>query len=190
MRTPLVLLDRDGVINRDSSDYIRGPADWQAIPGSLEAIARFNRAGWQVAVCTNQSGLRRGLLNAADLDAIHGRFRDELAAVGGWLDGLFVCPHTDDDACDCRKPRPGLLYDACSSLGHEPGGVPLIGDSARDLQAAQQAGGRPLLVRTGNGQRTLAEGACDAVGVYADLAQAAESLLAEDSTGNGVIHDA
>lgn len=177
MPAPLVLLDRDGVINQDSPHYIREPGDWLAIPGSLEAIARLNAAGWRVAVCTNQSGIGRGLIAAPDLDAIHQRLRNELRAVGGWVDGIFICPHTEADDCTCRKPRPGLIQHACSTLGYKPDGVPVVGDSVRDLEAAQAAGSQPLLVRTGNGERTLAARGSMAAAVFDDLATAAEALV-------------
>jgi D-glycero-D-manno-heptose 1,7-bisphosphate phosphatase len=173
----LVLLDRDGVVNRDSPHYIRQPEDWEPIPGSLEAIARLNRRGWQVAICTNQAGISRGLLTPEDLDAIHARLHRELAALGGTLADIFVCPHADPDGCTCRKPSPGLLQQACNALGYTPSEVTFIGDSARDLEAARRAGSRPLLVLTGNGQRTLAEGAAEGCDVFQDLAAAAAGLL-------------
>lgn len=174
----LALLDRDGVINHDSPHYIRRPDDWEPIPGSLEAIARLNRGGWQVAVCTNQSGISRGLIEAADLDAIHARLRRELAAVGGGVAGIFVCPHDDLDDCDCRKPLPGLIQRACQELGYAPDGVPFVGDSARDLEAARRAGARPLLVLTGNGRRTRDQGDTRDAEVYPDLQAVATALLA------------
>jgi D-glycero-D-manno-heptose 1,7-bisphosphate phosphatase len=177
----LVILDRDGVINRDSVEFIRAPEQWQPLPGSLPAIARLNRAGFRVIVATNQSGLARGLFTTRDLAAIHTRMREAVAASGGTLAGIFVCPHGPEDDCACRKPRPGLLRQIETELGVNLVGTPMIGDSARDLGAARAVGGRPILVRTGNGRETerALTGATDVV-VYDDLASAAEALIAED----------
>ncbi|MFP4079669.1 MAG: D-glycero-beta-D-manno-heptose 1,7-bisphosphate 7-phosphatase [Ectothiorhodospira sp.] len=181
----LVILDRDGVINRDSPDYIKSPQEWIPLPGSLEAIARLTRAGWRVAVATNQSGLARGLFDAATLEAIHDRMRRAVEAAGGRIDLIHHCPHGPDDGCDCRKPRPGLLHRIADDLGVSLAGVPAVGDSARDLEAARAAGCRPLLVRTGNGERTLARGALPPETlVFPDLAAVVEHLLAEE-TGRG-----
>ncbi|MFP4683423.1 MAG: D-glycero-beta-D-manno-heptose 1,7-bisphosphate 7-phosphatase [Ectothiorhodospira sp.] len=181
----LVILDRDGVINRDSPDYIKSPQEWIPLPGSLEAIARLTRAGWRVAVATNQSGLARGLFDAATLEAIHDRMRRAVEAAGGRIDCIHHCPHGPDDGCDCRKPRPGLLHRIADDLGVSLAGVPAVGDSARDLEAARAAGCRPLLVRTGNGARTLARGGLPPeTQVFPDLAAVVEHLLAEE-TGRG-----
>jgi len=182
---PLVLLDRDGVINRDSPGTIRDPRQWRAIAGSLEAIARLSEGGWAIGVCTNQSGLGRGLISQQDLEAIHTELTTRIAALGGRVDGLFVCPHTDDDGCDCRKPAPGLIHQACRALGHDPQGVPFIGDSGRDLEAARRAGARPILVLTGNGRATLAAGKGMDCERYDDLASAADALMAEARRGRG-----
>lgn len=182
MTRRVVLLDRDGVINADSDAFITRPELWQPLPGSLEAIASLSAAGWQVAVCTNQSGVARGLLDEATLEAIHRRMEAEVEAAGGRLAGIFVCPHGPEAGCCCRKPRPGLLHQAAATLGVNMTGVPVVGDSLRDLQAAQAAGGRPMLVRTGQGERTwrkLPAGLAD-VPVLADLAAAAGRLLEED----------
>lgn len=174
-----VLLDRDGVINRDSPDYIRSTAEWTTIPGSLEAIAALKRAGFPVAICTNQSGVARGLLSETDLEAIHERLRAQLAAVGAGVDGIFACLHGPEASCRCRKPAPGLIEQACTALGVKPTEVVFIGDSGRDLEAARRSGARPWLVRTGNGAATLARGeAADAV-VHDDLAAAARALIHE-----------
>ncbi|MFP4245242.1 MAG: D-glycero-beta-D-manno-heptose 1,7-bisphosphate 7-phosphatase [Ectothiorhodospira sp.] len=178
----LVILDRDGVINRDSPDYIKSPQEWIPLPGSLEAIARLTRAGWRVAVATNQSGLARGLFDAATLEAIHDRMRRAVEAAGGRIDCIHHCPHGPDDGCDCRKPRPGLLHRIADDLGVSLAGVPAVGDSARDLEAARAAGCRPLLVRTGNGERTLARGALPPeTQVFPGLAAVVEHLLAEEA---------
>ncbi len=177
---PLVILDRDGVINADSDAFIKSPQEWRPIPGSLAAIARLNRAGWRVAVATNQSGLARGLFDRPTLDAIHATMRAALAEAGGHLDALRYCPHGPDDGCDCRKPRPGLLRAIGAALDEPLAGVPVIGDSLRDLQAGVAVGGRPILVLTGKGRRTLAAGGLPpGTAVYDDLAAAVDALLAE-----------
>ena len=172
----VVLLDRDGVINEDSPDYIRTPADWQPIPGSLEAIAELCAASFAVAVCTNQAGVARGLLSRADLEAIHRRMETEVSRHGGRLAGIFFCPHGPEECCDCRKPAPGLLHQAARALGIDLADVPYIGDSGRDLEAARRAGARPVLVLTGNGRETLEKENPDCE-VYDDLARAARAIL-------------
>jgi len=178
----LVILDRDGVINEDSDAFVKSPEEWHPIPGSLEAIARLNGAGYQVVVVTNQSGLARGLFDTRTLMRIHEKMERVLAVVGGRVNAVLFCPHGPDDDCDCRKPRPGLLEEAGRRLGTELTDVPAIGDSLRDLQAARAVGARPMLVRTGKGERTLAGGDPDLGGVpvYRDLAAAVDALLAEE----------
>lgn len=176
---PAVILDRDGVINFDSDNYIRSVQEWRPIPGSLEAIARLSRAGWTIAVCTNQSGIARNLFSVDTLKTIHAEFQRRLADAGGRVDGIFVCPHGPDDGCDCRKPKPGLLVQASRRLGFSLRNVPVIGDAARDLEAARAVGGRPMLVLTGKGELTLASGVEPDTSVHADLAAAVEWLLAE-----------
>ncbi|MBT8143674.1 MAG: D-glycero-beta-D-manno-heptose 1,7-bisphosphate 7-phosphatase [Gammaproteobacteria bacterium] len=178
----LVILDRDGTINRDSPSYIRCASDFQALPGSLEAIARFNQAGWRVAIATNQSGLGRGYFTISDLHDMHKRLHRELAAVGGSIDGIFFCPHTPQDGCQCRKPQPGLLLEVARRFDTALAGVPVIGDSQRDLQAAQTVGARPILVRTGNGSDAESQlnAAGDQVETYDTLAAAADAILSED----------
>lgn len=150
----LVILDRDGVINHDSVEFVKNPDEWVALPGSLEAIARLNQAGWRVVVASNQSGLGRGLFNAADLNAMHAKFRRELARVGGQIEGIFICPHVPDAGCNCRKPLPGMFREIARRFDVDLSGRPAVGDSLRDLQAASAAGCQPWLVRTGNGSRT------------------------------------
>lgn len=154
----LVILDRDGVVNQDSIDFVKGPDEWVALPGSLAAIARLNRAGWRVVLASNQSGLGRGLFNAAALNAMHAKFRAELAREGGQIDAIFLCPHAPDEGCNCRKPSPGMLHDIARRYDINLAGVPSVGDSLRDLQAAATAGCAPWLVRTGNGLKTEAQG--------------------------------
>lgn len=181
---PLIILDRDGVINQDSDEFIKSAEEFVPLPGSLLAIARLNAAGYQVAVATNQSGIGRGLFNHCTFHAMHEKLDTLLAEVGGHIDVLTYCPHTPDAGCDCRKPLPGLLRQIADKLGLNESdleGVPVIGDSLRDLQSAQAVGARPMLVRTGKGERTVAQladaGLAD-VPVYADLAAAVEALLA------------
>lgn len=177
----LVILDRDGVINADSPEYIKSPAEWLPLPGSLEAIASFTAAGWQVAVASNQSGVARGLFDRATLAAVNARMEAAIQAAGGALTGIFFCPHGPDDGCDCRKPRPGLLLQIADRLGVDLRNVPVIGDSGRDLAAAEAVGARPILVLTGNGRETLAKRSAEgrATEHYADLREAAGALLAE-----------
>jgi len=177
----LIILDRDGVINEDSDAYIKSPEEWVPIPGSLEAIARLNRAGWTVTVATNQSGVGRGLYDLATLERIHARMNAALAAAGGHVDTLYYCPHTPADHCACRKPRPGLLESIARHYGVSLAGVPAIGDSLRDLQAAAAVGARPILVRTGKGERTLTNPDLPPdIPIYPDLAAAVAALLASD----------
>lgn len=154
----LVILDRDGVINEDSDAFIKTPDEWKPVEGSLDAIARLSRAGWRVVVATNQSGLARGLFSMDTLNAIHTRMRRELAQAGGQLDAIFVCPHGPEDGCRCRKPAPGLFDDIARRYETSLRGVPAVGDSLRDLEAATAVGCSPWLVRTGKGLRTLEAG--------------------------------
>lgn len=150
MQTKLVILDRDGVINQDSSEFIKTPSEWIPLKGSLEAIARLTQAGYEVVVLTNQSGIGRGLLNADTLAQIHRRMVDQLRQLGGQIQTILVCPHTPDDDCECRKPLAGLY----TEFGLNYNGVYSVGDSVRDLQAAQTAGATPVLVKTGNGKKS------------------------------------
>jgi len=150
----LILLDRDGVINFDSPDYIKTAAEWRPIPGSLEAIAMLRAHGAKVAVCTNQAGIARGKFSAADLAAIHSKLNSVLAALDTRLDGLTYCPHHPDDGCDCRKPKPGMLLAMMREFAADPTETVFVGDSLRDLQAANAAGCKAVLVRTGAGRET------------------------------------
>lgn len=177
----LIILDRDGVINRDSDDHIKSPDEWQPLPGSLEAIARLHRAGWRVVVATNQSGVARGLFDLDTLMRIHEKMHRAVKDAGGQIDAVFFCPHGPDEGCDCRKPKPGLYLDIARRLRKDLKGVPAIGDSLRDLQAARAAGARPLLVKTGKGPQTLGHPQLDAdVPVFNDLASAVDALLTPD----------
>jgi len=180
----LVVLDRDGVINRDSPDFIKAPDEWIPLDGSLEAIARLTRAGYTVAVASNQSGLARGLFDKPALGAIHDKMLAAVAAAGGRIDRIEICPHGPDDGCDCRKPAPGLLYRLGRRYGIDMRGVACIGDSERDLAAASAVGARPILVRTGNGRRTekLLREKGASVEAYDDLLAAADRLIREGAS--------
>lgn len=174
----LVILDRDGVINYDSVQFIKSPAEWKPIPGSLEAIARLNQAGYRVVVATNQSGIGRGLFDMDTLNAIHDKMHRAIQAVGGRIDAIFYCPHPADSKCACRKPKPGMFERIASCFNIELAGTPAVGDSLRDLQAAAAVGGRPLLVLTGKGQMTQAEGNLpEGTLVFSDLAATVDYLL-------------
>jgi D-glycero-D-manno-heptose 1,7-bisphosphate phosphatase len=177
----LVLLDRDGVINHDSDLFIKSPEEWRPIPGSLEAIARLNHAGFRVVVATNQSGIGRGLFDMATLNAIHEKMHKALAQVGGRVDAIFFCPHAADSGCTCRKPRAAMLQEAGRRFNVDLAGVPCIGDSLRDLQAAEEVGAQPMLVLTGKGEKTLRDGSFPKnTVIFPDLAFAASALLAAD----------
>ena len=177
----LIILDRDGVINYDSEHFIKSPDEWRAIPGSLEAIARLNHAGYRVVVATNQSGIGRGLFDMAMLNAIHEKMHRALAHAGARVDAIFFCPHTADAKCECRKPRPGMLVEIGKRFNAELTGVPCIGDSLRDLVSAEAVGGVPMLVLTGKGEKTLREGNFPKnTVIFPDLAFAVSALLAGD----------
>ena len=175
----LVVLDRDGVINADSDQYIKSPEEWTPIPGSLEAIARLTQAGFRVVVATNQSGLGQGLFDMATLNAIHNKMHKAVNQLGGRIDAVFFCAHAQDAGCSCRKPQPGMLLEIAERFKLVLAGVPAIGDSLRDLQAASAAGARPLLVLTGKGRQTVAAGGLpEGTEIHADLAAAAMALTA------------
>ncbi len=178
-RQKLVILDRDGVINFDSANYIKSPDEWRPLPGSLEAIARLTQAGYRVVVATNQAGVGRGLFEMATLNAIHDKLHRAVAAAGGRIDALFFCPHTAEADCACRKPKPGMLQEIAARYGTDLKDVPAIGDSLRDLESAVAVGARPILVLTGKGEKTREDGGLPRrTEVYADLAEAVSRLLA------------
>ncbi len=174
----LVILDRDGVINKESDAFIKSPEEWVPLPGSIDAIARLYKSGYKVVVASNQSGVGRNLFSLDTLAAIHGRMRREVEAAGGKIDSIFFCPHAPDAGCDCRKPKTGLMKQIMERYKVDLKDVPMIGDSGRDLAAARAVGARPILVKTGNGQKTL-EHEHDDVEVYDDLAAATAKLLKE-----------
>lgn len=173
----LVILDRDGVINEDSPDYIKDADEWQPIPGSLEAIARLHAAGIKVAVATNQAGLARGFLDEFALARIHATMIEAVEDAGGRLEMIAFCPHHPDEHCECRKPKPGLLKRISSELDIPLAGVPMIGDSAKDIDAALAAGANPMLVLTGKGESQRQQVDENSVPVFADLSEAVDHLL-------------
>ncbi len=157
MKRSLVILDRDGVINHDSPNYIKTPKEWIAIEGSAQAIAKLNRAGYLVVIATNQAGISRGLFTFEDLHAIHSKMLNTLAQYGGMIDAIFFCPHKPEDHCSCRKPNSGMLDEIKNRFNSDLKNVKFIGDSYSDLIAAQKAGATPWLVLTGNGLKTFEE---------------------------------
>jgi len=177
----LIVLDRDGVINEDSAAYIKSAEEWRPLPGSIEAIAALHRAGYTVAVASNQSGLARGLFDRATLQQMHDKLESLVMAAGGAIDRIVVCPHGPDDGCDCRKPAPGLLEQLAAHYGTSMAGVPVVGDAIRDLEAARAVGARPILVRTGKGEAAENNLPADLAGVEVldDLAAVAARLCAE-----------
>lgn len=180
----LVILDRDGVINEDSESFVKTPEEWRPIPGSLEAIARLCRADYRILISTNQSGIARGLLDIDTLNLIHNRMLNHVRQKGGEIDAIFFCPHSAEDNCECRKPKPGMLQDIAARLKVNVTGVPIVGDSLRDLESARAVDALPVLVRTGKGKRTEAgiragdwgDGLAQ-VPVFDDLSGFADALL-------------
>jgi D-glycero-D-manno-heptose 1,7-bisphosphate phosphatase len=173
----LIVLDRDGVINHDSAAYIKSPAEWRPIPGSLDAIAKLNHAGFHVVVATNQSGIGRGYFDMAALNAIHAKMHQALAQAGARIDAIFFCPHTAEDHCGCRKPKTGMFDDIAHRLNTSLAGVPVIGDSGRDIEAAAAVHASPILVLTGKGKKTRRAGNLPPdTRVFADLAAAVDAL--------------
>lgn len=181
----LVILDRDGVINVESPDYIKSPDEWIPIEGSLEAIAKLSNSGYTIAVATNQSGVGRGYYDHETLMLIHEKLLSAVSRAGGDVDLIRYCPHHPDDGCECRKPKPGLFLILAKYYDTTLDGVFAVGDSIRDLQAAAAAGASPVLVRTGNGHKTLANPELDkSVPVVDDLSDFADQLLNGELDGN------
>lgn len=175
----LIILDRDGVINQDSEQFIKNPDEWIALPGSLEAIARLNQADYRVVVATNQSGIARGLFDMNTLNAIHQKMIERAQLVGAELDAIFFCPHVREEHCDCRKPQPGMFNEIAKRFDMNLRGVPTVGDSLRDLQAGYAVGCQPYLVLTGKGKKTKETGGLPPnTLIFANLAQAVEHILA------------
>jgi len=187
MSTPikLIILDRDGTINQESAEYIKSADEWVPLPGALEAIARLNHAGWHVVLASNQSGLGRGLFEVSDLNAIHAKMHQQLQAVGGRIDAVFYCPHTPSEACLCRKPASGLFEQIAERYAMDLKGVPVVGDSTRDLLAGVAVGCAPHLVLTGNAQalrgRSLPPSFPPETLVHEDLSSFADYLLTREA---------
>ena len=181
----LVILDRDGTINEDSVDYVKTPEEWAPLPGTLEAIARLNHAGWHVVIASNQSGLGRGLFDVSTLNAMHAKMTKMLAPAGGRVDAVFYCPHAPDEGCHCRKPEPGLFEQIGERYGLDLHGVPAVGDSARDVLAAVAAGCEPHLVLTGKGATYVGHSLPDnfpkETRVHADLGAFADFVIARET---------
>lgn len=174
----LIILDRDGVINYDSDQFIKSPDEWKPLPGSLEAIARLSQAGYRVVVATNQSGVARGLFDMPTLNTIHEKMHKACAQAGGRIDAVFFCPHAADDDCDCRKPKSGMIEEIANRYSADLSGVLSVGDSLRDLEASARLGAQPVLVLTGKGQKTQAKGGLpQGTRVYPDLAAVVATLV-------------
>lgn len=174
----LIILDRDGVINFDSDQFIKHPDEWKPIPGSLEAIARLTREGWRVVVATNQSGLSRGLFEMATLNAIHAKMHKAAMSAGGRIEAVFYCSHSAEMDCACRKPKAGMYHEIATRYASDLKDVPVIGDSLRDLLAAVVVGAKPILVRTGKGVKTVMAGGLPFdTPVFENLTEAVNHLL-------------
>lgn len=174
-----VMLDRDGVINQDSDDYIKSAEEWLPCPGSLEAIALLNQHDYRVVVITNQSGLGRGLFDQATLDLIHAKMLCLAADKRASIDALYICPHHPDDGCECRKPKPGLLLQFAAEKQIDLTQTYFVGDSARDIEAAQAVDAKPILVKTGKGKRTLAKYPNLSAPVVENLYEAVQLILSQ-----------
>lgn len=175
----LIILDRDGVINQDSVNYIRSPDDWIPVNGSLEAIAKLTAAGYKIAVITNQSGIARGFYSHQDLQAIHAKMHTLCQAAGGKIDAVYYCPHHPDDHCNCRKPKLGMLEMIANDFACSLVGVPFIGDRDTDIQAARAVNAKPILIKS---SMTIIADDMDLsdVAIFSNLAQAVNYLLADD----------
>ncbi len=177
----LIILDRDGVINEDSDAFIKSVDEWTPLPGSIDAIARLTMNDYRVVVATNQSGIARGLFDIDTLMRIHDKMHRLVKEAGSAIEAVFFCPHGPDDGCECRKPKAGMFRDIGTRLRVDLTGVPAVGDSLRDLQTAEVVGARPILVRTGKGEQTLATlGNRAGLEVYDNLAAVVDALLLED----------
>jgi len=179
MTQAYVLLDRDGVINHDSDDYIKSPEEWHPIAGSLEAIALLNKHDFKVIVITNQSGISRGFYDKATLDEIHNKMHQLTAEKGGLIEAIYYCPHGPDDLCDCRKPKPGLLNQFATDYHCSLPDTYFIGDKLGDIQAANLATAKPILVKTGKGQNTLLKTPDINVPIFEDLYDAAKFIISK-----------
>ncbi|MCY7315551.1 MAG: D-glycero-beta-D-manno-heptose 1,7-bisphosphate 7-phosphatase [Rubrivivax sp.] len=184
--TRLVILGRDGVLNEYREGHVTAADEWRPLAGALEAVARINHAGWHTVVATNQSGIGRGMIEMSAVNAVHAHMNQLMQTYGARIDAVFFCPHTPQDDCDCRKPRPGLMQDIARRYGIDLTGVPMVGDTARDLSAAQAAGCEPHLVLSGRAaalapeqvQALLAQ--VPGARAHADLGAFADHLLLRD----------
>jgi D-glycero-D-manno-heptose 1,7-bisphosphate phosphatase len=182
----LVILGRDGVLNRFRDDHVKAPEEWVPIPGALEAVARLNHAGWHTVVATNQAGIGRGMIDMASVNAVHAHMNRQLMMLGGRIDAVFFCPHTPEEGCDCRKPQPGLMADIGRRYGTDLADVPMVGDTLRDLQAAVAGGCPPHLVLTGRAAAVDDAELSDWVAqvprtqIHSDLSAFADWLLEKD----------
>ncbi len=180
----LVIVGRDGILNEFREDHIKAPEEWAAVPGALEALSRLNHAGWHIVVATNQAGIGRGMIDMSAMNAVHAHMLHQLQVCGGRIDAVFFCPHTPEDHCDCRKPLPGLMFEIARRYGVDLAHVPMVGDTLRDLQAAQAAGCEPHLVRSGRAAALAAGEVAEMLEqvngarVHADLGEFANHLLA------------
>jgi len=173
----LLILDRDGVINHDSDAYIKSVREWIPLPGAIEAIAQLSKAGWTVAIATNQSGIARGYYDLATLDAMHARLRELVAEQGGEVGLIVYCPHGPDEGCACRKPKPGMLLTIAEHYQAELTGLWFVGDSLGDLEAAKAVDSQPVLVKTGKGEKTLGKTLPVGTLIFDDLAAVAAELI-------------
>jgi D-glycero-D-manno-heptose 1,7-bisphosphate phosphatase len=174
----LLILDRDGVINHDSDDYIKNPDEWRPLPGSLEAIAQLTQSGWRIAVATNQSGISRGLFSMETLNAMHAKMHKAAMQAGGRIEAVFYCPDSADSNSPCRKPNPGMLESISERFNTPLHAVPVVGDSLRDLQAASAVGAQPFLVLSGKGRKTRKQGGLpEGTRIFQDLAAVARELM-------------
>jgi D-glycero-D-manno-heptose 1,7-bisphosphate phosphatase len=182
----LVILGRDGILNEYREDHVKAPGEWKSIPGALEAVSRLNHAGWHTVVATNQAGIGRGMIDMSSVNAVHAEMNRQLMAQGGRLDAVFFCPHTPEQHCDCRKPQPGMMLDIAHRYGIHLKNVPMVGDTLRDLLAAQAAGCEPHLVLSGRAAAIGDEqlhamlGQVPGARVHADLPAFVQFLLERD----------
>ncbi len=173
-KKPLIVLDRDGVINKDSADYIKSLQEWHPIPGSLEAVAKLSQAGWIVTIATNQSALSRGITTLADVAEIHSHLQSQLLKLGGKIDAIALCPHLPEHACQCRKPKPGLLLQLAETFTYPPGAMIVVGDALRDMEAAKAIGAKRYWVQSG---KPLPEQISDEAVIAKNLADVVSLLL-------------
>jgi D-glycero-D-manno-heptose 1,7-bisphosphate phosphatase len=191
--TRVVILGRDGVLNVYREDHVKAPEEWQTIAGALDAVARLNHGGWHAVVATNQSGIGRGMIDMASVNAVHAHMNQQLAAEGGRLDAVFFCPHTPEDACACRKPLPGMMNDVARRYNVDLREVPMVCDTLRDLLAAQAAGCQPHLVLCGRaaglGEEPLRQMLQQVPGttVHTDLTAFADHLLDRDHVAHSAL---